>query len=430
MFSSCGGEHLHWLLGLYSGDGSERFLVIRRSLDLQVRLTRGIHKMANLFDSTVINGLEIPNRFVRSATWEGMNTAKTRASRQMISTLTNLSGGGVGLIFSGHAYVSPEGQATPYQVSASSDKDLKSLQEVAAVVHDEGGKILLQISHAGAFSRCDLSAMEAIGPSVIQGAEGPIGKQMSYTDIRRIVRAFALAALRAQSAGYDGIQIHGAHGYLVSQFLSPVLNKRQDEYGGTVLNRARFAVEIVRAVRMAVGLSFPILIKVNSDDYLPGGLTAEEMIEISALLAQAGCDAIEMSGGTMLSGKKVGCRPGRQEPGEPEAYYERAARMFKAKLAVPLMLVGGIRTFETAERLIQEQTADYIALCRPLIREPGLVNRWRAGDRSPSLCISCNGCARSAFSGKGMRCTALARSMNKSFPDKPGEPQQIRPSMS
>jgi 2,4-dienoyl-CoA reductase-like NADH-dependent reductase (Old Yellow Enzyme family) len=249
---------------------------------------------------------------------------------------------------------------------------------------------------------------------------------MGYTDIKRIVRAFTLAALRAQSAGYDGIQIHGAHGYLVSQFLSPALNTRKDEYGGTVLNRARFAVEIVRAVRMAVGSSFPLLIKVNSDDYLPGGLTADEMIETSLLLAQAGCDVIEMSGGTMLSGKKVGCRPGKQEPGEPEAYYEKAAQMFRAKLTIPLMLVGGVRTFETAERLIHEKTADYIALCRPLIREPALVNRWKSGDRSPSLCISCNGCAHAAFSGKGMMCTALARSMSKSVSKKDGEPRVQR----
>jgi 2,4-dienoyl-CoA reductase-like NADH-dependent reductase (Old Yellow Enzyme family) len=365
--------------------------------------------MADLFDSTVIHGLEIPNRFIRSATWEGMNTAKTKLSKQMITTLTDLARGGVGLIISGHAFVSPEGQATPYQVSAASEKDTKSLKEAAAVVHDEGGRILLQISHAGAFSRSDLTGMEAIGPSVIQGSGGPLGRQMTYRDIRRIVRAFVAAADRAKSAGFDGVQIHGAHGYLISQFLSSALNKREDEYGGTVLNRARFAVEIVRAIRLAVGTSFPVMMKINSDDYLPGGFTPEDMIETSLLLSQAGCNAIEMSGGTMLSGRKIGCRPGVQDAGEPEAYYEEAAKAFKSRLKVPLMLVGGIRRFETACRLVEEKTADYISLCRPLIMEPALVNRWKSGDIAPSRCISCNGCARAAFSGKGMVCTDSLR---------------------
>jgi 2,4-dienoyl-CoA reductase-like NADH-dependent reductase (Old Yellow Enzyme family) len=149
----------------------------------------------------------------------------------------------------------------------------------------------------------------------------------------------------------------------------------------------------VSAIRHAFGDGYPVLIKVNSDDYLPAGRTPEHMLETSSVLVAAGYDAIEMSGGTMLSSKKVGCRPGKQDPGEPEAYYEATARLYNARIAAPLMLVGGIRTLETAERLVKEKVADYIALCRPLIRQPGLINRWKSGDRMASWWISDNACA-------------------------------------
>jgi 2,4-dienoyl-CoA reductase-like NADH-dependent reductase (Old Yellow Enzyme family) len=240
---------------------------------------------------------------------------------------------------------------------------------------------------------------------------------MTFDDIESVTRDFALAAGRARAAGFDGIQIHGAHGYLVSQFLSPYFNKRRDEYGGSTDNRARLPLRILAAIRRVVGEQFPVLIKINSEDYLPGGLMPEEMVHISSLLGAAGYDAIEMSGGTMLSGKKVGCRPGKQDPGEPEAYYEPAARQYKEKIATPLILVGGIRTLDTAEKLVRERVADYIALCRPLVQEPALINRWKSGDRRPSGCISDNGCAWRAFEGK-MYCVvaARARTKKKSFP--------------
>jgi 2,4-dienoyl-CoA reductase-like NADH-dependent reductase (Old Yellow Enzyme family) len=160
-----------------------------------------------------------------------------------------------------------------------------------------------------------------------------------------------------------------------------------------------------------------VLIKLNSDDYLSGGLIPEHMLQTSSMLVAVGYDAIEMSGGTMLSGKKVGCRPGRPDPGEPEAYYETTARRYKERIAAPLILVGGIRTLETAEKLVKEEAADYIALCRPLIREPSLINQWKSGDRMASECISDNGCAWRAFDGE-MHCVLEARSKGMGKPPK------------
>ncbi len=200
----------------------------------------------------------------------------------------------------------------------------------------------------------------------------------------------------------------------MSQFLSPFFNNREDEYGGAIENRARIVLEILRAMRRVVGPDFPVLIKLNSEDFLSGGFTAGEMLHVSALAAQAGYDVVEMSGGTMLSGNKVGCRPGKPGPGEPEAYYEPTARLFKQSVPVPLMLVGGIRTFETAERLVKDGAADYIALCRPLIREPALIRRWESGDRRPALCISDNGCVWPGFDGNGVHCVVEARSAGAS----------------
>jgi 2,4-dienoyl-CoA reductase-like NADH-dependent reductase (Old Yellow Enzyme family) len=232
---------------------------------------------------------------------------------------------------------------------------------------------------------------------------------MTHHDIEAVIRAFATAASRSQTAGFDAVQIHAAHGYLLSQFLSPYFNKRKDEYGGSIENRARLAVEVVKAVRHAVGPAFPVFIKLNSEDFLPGGLVVEEMVQATIMLEENGVDGIEMSGGTFVSGKNMPSRPVKATHGEPEAYYEGAARQYKEKVQVPLMLVGGIRTLETAERLVAEGLADYISLSRPLIREPGLVNRWKSGDRGPAGCVSDNGCFKPAFEGRGVYCVVEAR---------------------
>jgi 2,4-dienoyl-CoA reductase-like NADH-dependent reductase (Old Yellow Enzyme family) len=227
---------------------------------------------------------------------------------------------------------------------------------------------------------------------------------MSRDDIEVVIEAFACAALRARKAGFDAVQIHAAHGYLLSQFLSPFFNKRKDEYGGGIENRTKLVVQVLKAVRKTVGPDFPVLIKLNSEDFLPGGLTVEDMLKTAGMIEERGIDAIEMSGGTFLSGKNNPSRPGKPAPGEPEAYYENVARRYKNKIRVPLMLVGGIRTFETAERLVTGGVADYIALSRPLIREPDLISRWKSGDRRPASCISDSGCFKPGLEGRGIRC--------------------------
>jgi 2,4-dienoyl-CoA reductase-like NADH-dependent reductase (Old Yellow Enzyme family) len=369
--------------------------------------------MSTLFEPISINHLVLSNRFVRSATWEGLATDDGEVTPRLIDVQTQLARGGVGLIISGHAYVSREGLALRWQLGAHSDELIPGLTRMAEAVHGAGSRIALQLAHAGSRGALHLNGLEPRGPSAMETDSGPIGREMTSGDIAEVTGTFASAAARALTAGFDAVQIHAAHGYLFSQFLSPYFNKRKDVYGGSIENRTRFLAQTVTAIRKQVGPRFPVLIKMNAQDFLPGGLTVEDMLETAAILEKAGIDAIEMSGGTFLSGKNVPSRIGKPASGDPEAYYEAAARKYKESISVPLMVVGGLRTIETAERLTASGAADFISMCRPLIREPDLVNRWKSGDRRPARCVSDNGCFTPGFEGKGVYCVVDERERQK-----------------
>jgi 2,4-dienoyl-CoA reductase-like NADH-dependent reductase (Old Yellow Enzyme family) len=359
-----------------------------------------------LFDSTEINGLELRNRFVRSATWEGMANDDGSSTEGLADRMVELAEGEVGLIISGHAYVSKQGQAGPWQLGIYSDELNKSLGEMTSVVHAVGGRICLQLAHAGFRAPSELTLTEAIGPSNRKADPGPACREMSKKDIDSVVESFAAAAGRAQSCGFDGVQIHAAHGYLLSQFLSPAYNHRKDDYGGPLENRARVVLEVLAAIRSEVGPQFPVMIKLNSEDFLQKGLTVDEMLELGPWLQRQGIDAIELSGGTGDSGKFVPVRLGKIGSEEKEAYYRNASRQLKEKVDIPVILVGGIRSYNAAEYLLKEEFADYFALSRPLIREPNLIQRWKAGDRRKAECLSDNLCFKPIRSGQGMYCYA------------------------
>jgi 2,4-dienoyl-CoA reductase-like NADH-dependent reductase (Old Yellow Enzyme family) len=222
-------------------------------------------------------------------------------------------------------------------------------------------------------------------------------------DIREVVEDFGQAARRAKKAGFDGVQIHAAHGYLLSQFLSPVFNRRLDEYGGSLQNRLTFILEVVERVRGAAGRDYPVLIKLNCEDGLEGGLTPDDFLEAALLIRNAGVDAIEVSGGTLASGKLSPSRTGIDTV-EKEAYFRQAARAAGEVTHLPVLLVGGIRSFELAEKIVMGGSADYISMSRPFIREPALVNRWKAGDLRRAACISVNKCFGPAMKGEGLYC--------------------------
>ena len=363
--------------------------------------------MAELFEPTLLNGMELSNRFVRSATWEGLATKGGAPSPQLNGMMVELVEGQVGLIITGYAFVRADGQSSPGQLAVHDDTCVAGLRTMVEAVHAVGGKIALQMVHAGRFANTGIIGMGTVGPSSVEQDGKVTCQAMSQLEIQGMISAFTQAALRAKQAGFDAIQLHGAHGFLLSQFLSHAFNKRTDNYGGCLENRARFLLEVVRSIRKAVGTRYPLLIKLNSEDFLDDGMTGEEAIQVASLLEEASLDAIELSGGTVASPQEfLPPRPGKQEH---EVFYLEAARLYKKRVGIPLMLVGGIRSYQTATELVSGGVADYISLGRPLICEPGLVKRWHDGDRRPSECGSCNGCFEPATAGKGVYCVRLQR---------------------
>jgi 2,4-dienoyl-CoA reductase-like NADH-dependent reductase (Old Yellow Enzyme family) len=369
---------------------------------------------AGLFATTSINGMNLANRFVRSATWEGLADKDGSVTGRLTEMMVELAKGEVGLIISGYATVSPEGQSNPGQMAVYDDRFLPGLIDMTAAVRSAGGKIALQLVHGGCNANSNLTGLELIGPSAVQ-REGQLAcRPAGREEITAVIAAFARAAGRAREAGFDAVQLHAAHGFLLSQFLSPAFNKRTDDYGGELANRARLLLEVVRSVREAVGPKYPVLIKLNSEDFLDGGMTRDEAILISAMLEQASVDAIEFSGGTVASPVKlIPPRPGSLETPEQEVYYREAAKLYKQKVSIPLILVGGIRSYEVADGLVQDGLADYISLSRPLICEPGLIRRWREGDRRKSECVSDNACFAPGLDGSGIYCVTMAKKRSK-----------------
>ena len=361
--------------------------------------------MSKLFEKTAIKGLTIPNRFVRSATWEGMANDDGSCTQRLIDLMVQLVHGGVGLIITGHTYVSPEGQARMGQMGIYHDDLIAGLTDMTGAVHKAGGSIILQLAHAGCHADAERTGQKAWGASVMIDENGPLNnREMTPEDIRKVVEAFGKGAARAERAGFDGVQIHAAHGYLLSQFLSPFYNKRKDKYGGSLENRARIVLEVLQSVKGHVRADYPVMIKINAQDFVEGGLSADEAVKLAAMLKASGIDAIELSGGVIYSGKLTAVRKGKLDSPSEEVYYRNEAGKLKETVDVPLMLVGGIRSFEVAERLVDDGTTDYISLCRPLIREPDLVNRWKSGDTRKATCESDNLCFKPTLSGEGIYC--------------------------
>ena len=359
--------------------------------------------MADLFEETRLNGMVLANRFVRSATWEGMADDDGSATPRLVDYIVALARGGVGLIISSHAYVHRNGQAGPRQLGVYSDDLLPGLTAMADAVHENNGKMVLQLAHAGFFADAGLTGHPPLAVSNMEGIAKSPRMELTAKEIGQIVRAFAEGATRAKNAGFDGVQIHSAHGYLLSQFLSPAFNRRTDEYGGTIENRARALMDVLRTVRSAVGPDYPVLVKMNGRDFIDNGLGLEDSLQVGRMLAKGGIDAIELSGGFLNGGKLSPSRMGINSE-EKEAYFRQEAKAMREQTGVPLILVGGNRSFRMAEGIVSEGIADYISMSRPLIREPGLINRWKSGNLAKAACLSDNQCFGPARAGEGIYC--------------------------
>jgi 2,4-dienoyl-CoA reductase-like NADH-dependent reductase (Old Yellow Enzyme family) len=341
-----------------------------------------------------------------------MATDTGECTPELVDLMAKLARGGVGLIISGHAYVQIEGKAGPGQLGVYRDRLISGLQKMTEAVHENDGKIVMQLAHAGAMADPAITGGTPLAPSNIEGLPSSTCREMTPADIQKVVDAFAAGANRAQIAGFDGVQIHAAHGYLLSQFLSPFFNRRVDDYGGSIGNRARVLLQVLNAVRETVGPDYPMLVKMNCRDFHDSGLSLEDSIQAGIMLAQAGIDAIEISGGNQKSGTLGAVRRGITSA-KKEAYFQAEAGDFRQHINVPLMLVGGNRSFPVAERLVNEGVTDYISMSRPLIREPDLINRWKAGDRRKAACKSDNLCFGPARKGEGIYCVTQKRERNR-----------------
>jgi 2,4-dienoyl-CoA reductase-like NADH-dependent reductase (Old Yellow Enzyme family) len=357
-----------------------------------------------LFEASAINGMELKNRIVRSATWTGMADERGRCTPQLIRFYKSLAEGGAGLIVTGHTYVEKSGQAGPRQLGIDGEEAIPILRALTRAVHGSGGRIVMQLSHAGMYADPSLTGVEAEAVSANKRHASYPVKELTAEGIEEIVEAFAAGAQRAEAAGFDGVQLHAGHGYLLSQFLSPAYNVRTDGYGGALANRAKPLLEIVRRIREALGRDYPLLVKLNCQDFLDDGITVEESLKVAVMLEQEGVDAIEVSGGTRESGRFKSTRTGIVSEGD-EAYFEEFAPRFKQHLKIPITLVGGIRRYETAVRLLETRAADCIAMSRPFIKEPGFVRRWQSGNTAMVGCLSDNECLGEGLRGCGIRCT-------------------------
>jgi len=365
--------------------------------------------MATLFDSITINGMVLRNRLVRSATWEGMCDPDGRPTPRLIDCYRVLAQGGVGLIISGYTFVSREGKQLPGKMGIHIDNFSEEMRALTRAVHEQGGKVCAQLVHAGGQTDSRNAGRQPLAPSAVKVEQFPEQPQeLSKAEISRIIAAFAEGSRRARDYGFDAVQLHGAHGYLLNQFLSPLTNRRSDEYGGPVENRCRFLLEVYHAVRDAVGNDYPVMIKLSGCDFLEGGLGVEDALSAAKALAAAGIDAIEVSGGTAASGSQSPVRT-KIETVEQEGYNLSLAKGIKQVVDCPVLSVGGFRSFEVARQAVADGL-DGIALSRPFIWEPDLAQRWQMGDTSRAKCISCNGCFRPGLKEGGIRCVVAEKS--------------------
>lgn len=350
--------------------------------------------MRKIFEPTSIGGLQLKNRLVRSATWENMADERGHMTGSLFRIYDELARGGVGLIITGYAFVTRDEQPNPGMMGIYDDAFIGDYRKLTDTIHAHGSRVVMQIAYGGSFTDYRPEGRVIWSPSGIADlATGVVPTAMSREDITSLVKAFGDAAERVKAAGFDGVEIHGAHSYLLSQFITPYYNRRTDEYGGGIKNRARIILEIYSEIRARVGSDYPVMIKINCDDFMDGGATLADSVALAKMLDELGIDAIEISGGSSGAGEKSPARRGIHTV-EKEAYHGEQAARIAEEIEAPVILVGGLRSPEVIEGLLDKTGIELFSLSRPLLSEPQLPNRWQSGDRARSRCVSCNGCLR------------------------------------
>ncbi len=349
--------------------------------------------LSSLFTESRIGTMRLKNRFVRSATWENMTTEDGHMTEKLYQIYEELAQGEIGMIITGYANIVEEEQPNPGMMGMYNDSFISEYQLLTERVHKYGAAIVMQLAYGGTKTTHNVGERVIYAPSeVCERGTQTQGKAMTKEEIRYIVSGFTQAARRAKESGFDGVEIHGAHTYLINQFLSPYYNRREDEYGGSLDNRMRFLLEIYSEMRQVVGTDFPIMVKLTATDFFAGGLTFDETRVICRKLEEIGVDAIEMSGNIHGKAKSM---VGESYDGymiQSEGYFVEYGKVVSSEINIPVITVGGLNDIATIEGIADTTNIQYFALARPLLSEPQLIKRWKSGDRQPGICERCSKC--------------------------------------
>ena len=384
---------------------------------------------SRVFEPARLGPVTLRNRIIKAATFEGV-MPDGLVSDKLVEFHRRVSAGGAAMTTVAYLAVSPEGRTDKRCISLRPEA-LDGLRRLTGVIHDNGAAAAAQIGHAGPVANARSNRAPALAPS---NGFSPMGSRLrgvSEQDISRITADYGRAASLVVEAGFDCIEIHLGHNYLLSAFLSPKLNRRRDRWGGSLENRARFPRQVVRAVRDAVGDRVAVTAKLNMADGVPGGLWLDESVDVGRMLESDGClDALELTGGSSLANPmylfrgeaplrefgatlppalRLGFRlfGHRFLPSYPfeEAFFLPYARQFRDALSMPLILLGGVNRLDTIEHALAEDFS-FVAMARALLREPDLVEKMRKGTSSESLCIHCNKCMPTIY--RGTRCVLVS----------------------
>jgi len=317
--------------------------------------------MAHLFSPITIKSIKLPNRIVMPPMASNLATQDGKVTEELIRHYTLRAQASVGLIIVEHTYVNKQGRVNKRQLGMHSDEVIEGYKKLTDSVHSVGGIICVQLSHGGTACSREVTGSQPVGPSSIKHPRGrDLPREMSEAEIIKVIKDFGRAAERAKKAGFDMIEIHGAHGFLLNQFFSPLTNRRSDDYGGNRENRICLLVEVVREVRKAVGEDYPIFFRLGGDDRMYGGLTVEDAHWAALRLVRCGVDVIDLSGG--LGGYD----------GQGQGYFVYLAEAVKPVVDIPVMVSGGIREPFFANKLVEAGKADLIGVGRALLKD----HRW------------------------------------------------------
>lgn len=318
----------------------------------------------SLLDTPIkIGHLELKNRLVMPPMATSKADEKGQVTMQICDYYDEKSAGGyIGLIITEHSYVSQEGKAGKGQLSMAEDSDVAGLNRLTDIIHKNGSKVIAQINHAGAAANPQITGKPvAFSASAVKMPKFPtVPTAMTLQDIQKVIHDFVAAAVRAKKAGFDGVEIHSAHGYLLNQFYSPLTNKRTDAYGASTMHsRLRLHTEIIKAVRSVVGQNYPIALRLGACDYMEGGSTLEDGVEAAKILEQAGIDLLDISGGF--------CGYVRPDV-EGQGYFQELTEAIKKVVSIPVILTGGITESIAAEQLLENNKADLIGVGRAILK--------------------------------------------------------------